>query len=151
MTGGGPNTVATAGATPPRRRRWAALGTFLALVAPTLLGCGGEDDGERAAVVQAGGSVTVIGREYTFEPEQVVVRGGGAGGDASVEAVLRNAGSLAHNLTVLQGERKVAGTRTIVGGKRSSARFSLAPGEYRFVCTVDGHEERGMVGTLEVR
>ena len=127
-----------------------ARGTFLGLVAATLLGCGGEDEGERATVVEAGGSVTVIGREYTFEPEQVVV-GGGAGGDASVEAVLRNAGSLAHNLTVVQGERKVAGTRTIVGGKRSSARVSLAPGEYRLVCTVDGHEERGMVGTLEVR
>lgn len=131
----------------------AVCGAALSLFAAGVVGCGGDDQGgkERAATARAGQAVDVAGREYSFDPNALTVEGGDAVGEVSVQLALRNRGGLAHNLTVVQGEREVAGTRTIVGGRSESVRLSLKPGDYRLVCTVDGHAEKGMVGTLQVR
>ena len=59
---------------------------------------------------------------------------------------LANRGKVVHDL-------RVAGKKTprIGPGKTATLRFGdLAPGTYRFICTVPGHAALGMRGTLTV-
>jgi plastocyanin len=126
--------------------------TALAIAAAGLVaaaGCGGDEDDEsgHTVTVQARDGVRVAGDEYSFDPDAVVVEGGGG----SLEITLDNQGALAHNLIVFDGETELGGTPTFSGGESASAQLELDPGTYRMVCTVDEHEELGMVGELEVR
>jgi plastocyanin len=125
-------------------RRLAAPFAILAVAA----GCGGEDgDGTaRTATVDAGGTLAVEAREYSFDPERAVLEGSGA---LTIE--LANEGDLAHNLRLVRGGRQVGGTPSFPGGRTESARVRLSPGTYEMVCTVGDHAELGMKGELEVK
>ena len=114
-----------------------------------IAGCGGDEGGEsgRTVTVQAHEGVRVVGDEYGFDPDTVVVEGGGG----SLEITLDNQGVIAHNLVVFDGETELGGTPTFPGGESASGRVELEPGSYRMICTVGDHEELGMVGELEVR
>ena len=46
--------------------------------------------------------------------------------------------------------KEVAGTELIAEGK-TTVSAELAPGTYTFLCTVPGHAEAGMEGTLVVK
>jgi uncharacterized cupredoxin-like copper-binding protein len=62
--------------------------------------------------------------------------------------VLHNAGFLAHNLTVDALGIQVVAAR----GLTSEAPITdPAPGTYEFYCSVSGHKQAGMVGTLVVQ
>ena len=91
--------------------------------------------------------IRVSADEYAFDPGRITVTG--ASGTLTVTLV--NRGTLAHNITVLEGERRVAGLRSFPAGEERSFRARIGPGEYRLVCTVADHEEKGMRGELEVR
>ena len=114
-----------------------------------IAGCGGGDGAEsgRMVTVQAREGVRVVGDEYSFDPDTVVVEGGGG----ALEITLDNQGAIAHNLVVFDGETELGGTPTFPGGESVSGRVELEPGSYRMVCTIGDHEELGMVGELEVR
>jgi plastocyanin len=125
-------------------RRLAAPLAVVALVA----GCGGDDQEEpgRTVTVDGGGAVSVIAREYSFDPERVVVEGGG---QLAIE--LDNDGDLAHNLRLRDGDRDIDGTPSIPGGRTVSLMTRLEPGTYEMICTVGDHAELGMTGELEVK
>ena len=126
--------------------RWLPPALCVALAA--LTGCGGDDDPPtRTTLVAAGEPVRVVGSEYAFDPGRIVV----AGGPAKLRITLDNQGSLAHNITVLQGETEVGGLSSFPEGEQRSTTVAVDTGSYRLVCTVADHEELGMVGTLEVR
>jgi plastocyanin len=113
-----------------------------------VVGCGDEDDGApgRAVTVPVGESVRVVGDEYSFDPERIVVRGPGR-----LRITLENRGDLAHNLKLVRAAAEVGGTPTLPGGRSESGTVSLVPGGSEMVCTVGDHAERGMVGTLRVK
>ena len=116
-------------------------------VCPLLaLGCGGDDRPKRTVTVPANGKLTVVGREYSFDPSGIVVKGAGR-----LTLTLRNEGSLAHNLKVLRGSEQVGGTPSFPGGQSRTALVVLEHGNYELVCTVGDHEELGMKGELTVR
>jgi plastocyanin len=124
------------------------LALALALCTPLAAGCGGDDEGEdagRTVTIPANTKVRVVGREYSFDPGTIVVRGAG-----TLTVTLRNAGSLAHNLKVFRGDEEIGGTSTFPGGQSGSARLNLEHGSYELICTVGDHEELGMTGTLRV-
>lgn len=124
----------------------------LALATVAVAGCGARAEEEgRAVTVPPGRSVEIVGDEFSFDPRTVRVEPGPAGGSARVEIRLINRGNLAHNVKVFEGQREVGGTPTFQAGMTRSTRLSLEPGEYRLVCTVGDHAERGMVGRLTVR
>ncbi len=118
------------------------------LAAVLITGCGGDDDqkGPNGPVktVPAGQPLRVVAKEYSFTPARV-----STGVSEPIRFELDNRGSLAHNLKVLRGDRELGGTPTSPEGRRNGS-VKLAPGKYRFVCTVGNHEQLGMVGELEV-
>jgi len=126
--------------------------TALAL-APLTLGvvaCGGDDDdggGGPAKTFAKGQPVHVKGQEYKFDPDNIVVEGGG--GPTTIE--FENGGSLAHNLRIEKGSQDVGGSPTFQGGETKSANVDLQPGEYTIICTVGDHADLGMKGKLTVR
>jgi plastocyanin len=61
-----------------------------------------------------------------------------------------NPSALEHDVAIEQGGKQIAISETIAKGK-TSVSADLAPGTYTFLCTVPGHAEAGMEGTLTVR
>ncbi len=112
-----------------------------------LAGCGDDDEPERTVTVPAGDEIRVKADEYSFDPTRVIVDGA----PPRIRLTLENAGSLAHNIRVLDGERDLGGVRSFSSGESRSANVTVPPGSYRLVCTVGDHEELGMTGDLEVR
>ncbi len=55
-----------------------------------------------------------------------------------------------HNLTIAQGSKVLGATPTFTGGKKSLT-LTLAAGTYTFYCSVPGHRQAGMEGTLTVQ
>jgi len=129
---------------PPFVRRLVPL---TALVLVLAAGCGDDDDEPgRTVAVESGSAVQVVADEYSFDPETIVLTGGG-----ELEVDLENAGSLAHNLRVLDGGNDIGGTPTFSGGQTRSGTVQVEPGEYELVCTVGDHADLGMTGKLTVK
>ncbi len=141
--------------------------TLMSVVALLALGagCGGGNDNNNASTTDTtttattkttgGGAAgakaaTVAMDEYSFKPDAVSISKGGT-------ITAENKGNLAHNLTIEQGPdpkkstKKLVGTSTFLGGKSEDVKVDLAPGKYSMVCTVPGHRELGMAGTVTVK
>lgn len=63
---------------------------------------------------------------------------------------LTNPAPLEHNVAIEQDGKQIAISETIIEGK-TSVSTDLTPGTYTFLCTVPGHAEAGMEGTLVVK
>jgi plastocyanin len=61
-----------------------------------------------------------------------------------------NPSAIEHDVAIEQGGNEIAVSDTITDSK-TSVSADLAPGSYTFLCTVPGHAEAGMEGTLTVR
>ena len=60
-----------------------------------------------------------------------------------------NAAALEHNVTIAEGSKVLGATPTFVRGSRTLT-LTLKPGTYTFYCSVPGHRQGGMEGTLSV-
>ena len=88
----------------------------------------------------AGDAVTVSGHEFMFDPTTVTIASGGT-------VTFTNTGTIEHNFTVKEDDSIVA---SAAAGASASVTVDLEPGTYTFVCSVPGHEQAGMTGTLTV-
>jgi plastocyanin len=62
-----------------------------------------------------------------------------------------NNSALQHNVTLVNSGNKILGkTPTFVGGSKSFSA-TLKPGTYTYYCSVPGHRQAGMQGTLTVK
>ncbi|MGH2974154.1 MAG: plastocyanin/azurin family copper-binding protein [Solirubrobacterales bacterium] len=61
-----------------------------------------------------------------------------------------NPAPLEHDVAIEQDGKQIAVSETLAEGK-TSVSADLAPGTYTFLCTVPGHAEAGMEGTLTVK
>ena len=138
----------------------------LALAALTLVACGGGDSDTAATTAETtaeskgggaegggsegGGSVIKIdaveGSGLEFVQKSVTTKAG----PATIE--FTNPQSLGHNVEIedASGE-EVAATEVITDSKTTASIDDLKPGKYTFYCSVPGHEEAGMKGTLTVK
>lgn len=66
-----------------------------------------------------------------------------------VTITMANMSPVEHNVTVAQGRTVLGATPTFQGGSRSIT-LKLKPGTYTFYCSVPGHRQAGMEGTLTV-
>ncbi len=58
---------------------------------------------------------------------------------------------LTHDVAIEDSSGKTIGKTELVAEGSNSAVVDLKPGEYTFYCTVPGHREAGMEGTLTVK
>lgn len=138
----------------------------LALVSAALVACGDDDDGttttettngaaaEGGQEAGGGGAAAGGGATLAFEADP-------AGGlaytttEATSEAGkvtidFKNPQPLAHDVAIEDsGGKEIAKTDVITEGEDSTTA-NLKPGDYTFYCTVPGHREGGMEGTLTV-
>jgi plastocyanin len=122
-----------------------------------LAGCGGDDkkgdDGgekSRDAVTVGHNQPIAFGAsEYAFQPKTVTVYAG-TSQPSVVRFVLRNNGSLAHDLHIQKDGSDLGGTAIFGPGKVESGEAKLGPGTYEFLCTVGDHAALGMKGKLVV-
>jgi plastocyanin len=61
-----------------------------------------------------------------------------------------NPSAITHDVCLESGGQELACSATIAQGKTSLSE-SLKPGSYTFYCSVDGHRQSGMEGTLTVK
>jgi plastocyanin len=106
---------------------------------------------ENSTAARGGTREQVAMREYKFEPKNLVVKYGST-------ITVTNEGEVAHNLTIERGpnprirSEKLTGTSTFIGGGSEPLQIRLPPGRrYSMICTVPGHRELGMVGTVRVK
>jgi uncharacterized cupredoxin-like copper-binding protein len=67
----------------------------------------------------------------------------------SVTLVMENPSALEHNIAV-RGDGVDEQGEVVGQGEESRVTVDLEPGEYEFYCSVPGHEDAGMKGTLTV-
>jgi plastocyanin len=134
---------------------------LLAIAPFGLAACGGDDDDETtdAATTQetttedsggtagGGGSTVSITADpsgaLAFEEDSAEASAG------SVTLELTNDSSTPHDVKVEGPDGDLGGTEVVSGGTASAA-VDLEAGEYTFYCSVPGHREAGMEGTLTV-
>jgi plastocyanin len=69
----------------------------------------------------------------------------------AVSVDFTNSSSLPHNVTIESSSgANVGATPTFAGGSKSLS-VNLKPGTYKFFCSVPGHRQAGMEGTLTVK
>jgi uncharacterized cupredoxin-like copper-binding protein len=83
------------------------------------------------------------GGQLSFDTKQLSAKAG------KVTFTLTNAAPLEHNLTIAQGSTVLGATPTFTGGSKA-VTLNLKPGTYTFYCSVPGHRQAGMEGTLSV-
>jgi plastocyanin len=117
------------------------LWSLFLLAALAIPACGGTDQPSGPP-----GPNEVVMTEYEFTPRNATVKSGAA-------LTVRNDGEIAHNLTIepsrSSGE-KLIGTDSFLGGRSEKLKVDIPAGRYAMVCTVPGHLQLGMAGTLRV-
>lgn len=133
-----------------------------ALAVPGLAACGGgDDDNENTSAATApatttapvgggGGGSTVdistpAGSDLAFDQKDVSAKAG------SLTIDYDNKQALQHDVKVEDSSGKELGGTDLVSSGTATATVNLQPGTYTFFCSVPGHREAGMEGTLTVK
>jgi plastocyanin len=100
-----------------------------------------------ASTAGAGSSLSVAadsGGQLKFDKTALTAKAG------KVSIDFTNMSSIGHNLTVEGSAGDVGATPTFEGGSKTLA-VSLKAGTYKFYCSVPGHRQGGMEGTITVK
>jgi plastocyanin len=138
----------------------------LALASTALVACGGGDDTTTTSETEAAGKANAA-------PESGKEEGGGGAStvefeadpsgelaytttEASAEAGsvtidFKNPQSLTHDVAIESSGGEEVGKTELIGEGETSTSVNLKPGKYTFYCSVPGHREAGMEGTLTVK
>ncbi len=147
--------------TPKRLLILISLTVFTLLLAA----CGGANNNADSSGDAAGSKSFEVSvkDEFTFQPNAITVQAG-----EEIEITFKNTGSVNHSFVILnegvtpedlvgasedeEHELLVMEMHEIAAGESSTETFTAPtqPGDYTFICTVPGHAQAGMVGTLTV-
>ena len=122
----------------------------------SLTACGGSDgaspvdnDSPDAADTTAAppqsdaAALQVVASDLAFDPTELTA----SAGQVTIELV--NEGALQHDVVIEEaGDARVAAAD---GGQTETGTVELEAGSYTFYCSVAGHRDAGMEGTLTVR
>jgi plastocyanin len=105
-----------------------------------------EGGGQTAPVSGPGGTLQLAASptDLAFDKTELSSEPG------EVTIDFENPATLEHNVAIEKDGEALAESETISQGK-TTVTADLAPGTYTFLCTIPGHAEAGMEGTLTVR
>ena len=138
----------------------------LALASVALAACGSSNSGSSTTATSGGGESTSGGGAAKEESG-----GGGStvkfetdpGGElayttttatakaGTVTVDFNNPQELTHDVAIEDSSGKEVGATELIAGGSDSTTVNLKPGTYHYFCTVPGHREAGMEGTLTVK
>ena len=101
---------------------------------------------DSSTTASSGGGQTVkIGEsEYKLDPSDATLKAG------SVTLDVTNDGTITHNLQI-EGNGVEETTDSLAPGDTGELTVDLKPGSYEMYCTIDGHKDLGMEGTVTVQ
>jgi len=128
-----------------------ATAAALAAIGLVLGGCG-----DAGTVKTDRPQVKLTLDEYRIVPQSLSIKAG------RMKFIVRNTGRLTHNLVIqvppknpdekAEPVNPTSRTDTMQPGQTAEPiKVTLAPGEYRLVCTIANHDDLGQYGTLTVR
>ncbi len=83
------------------------------------------------------------GGQLSYNTKQLAAKAG------TVTITMANMSPLEHDVTIAKGSTVLGATPKFIGGTRTLTLI-LKPGSYTFYCSVPGHRQAGMEGTLTV-
>lgn len=98
---------------------------------------------ENAAGGTASAALSFTAGDLFFDPKEATIVA-----NTDVQVTVQNNGALAHDW-VVQDQNQ--GTELLNPGDGVTINVNLPAGNYTFICTVPGHAEAGMTGTLTVQ
>jgi plastocyanin len=101
---------------------------------------GGSKGGGASTTLQLAASPT----DLAFDKTELSAKAG------KVTIDFENPSAIPHNVVIEEDGKELAGFEPIAEGKESVSA-DLEPGAYTFLCTVPGHAEAGMEGSLVVK
>lgn len=118
----------------------------LALAIVAALGvtaCGSKSDSKKDSNSSTGSTAATVSldaKEYEYIPKDATAKAG------STKIALNNTGTMEHDFTIDSLNLKI----TAPVGQSKDGTADLKAGKYDFYCSIPGHKESGMVGTLTV-
>jgi uncharacterized cupredoxin-like copper-binding protein len=109
-------------------------------------GGGSSSGGSSGGSTPTSGSITVTEKDFTITPSSITAK---AGDTLSVQ----NSGTVSHNLVIANSSNQIlAQTPLIQPGQSAQLPLpsTLAAGTYQAYCSVPGHRQQGMQGTLTI-
>jgi plastocyanin len=147
-------------------KKLAAL-LVLALASVALVACGGSDSstttssgeeagggaaaesGKESSGGEGGGSTVAFEADPNGELAYTTTEASAKAGNVTVD--FKNPQSLTHDVAIEDSSGKEVGKTELIGEGETSTTVDLKPGTYTYYCTVPGHREAGMEGTLTVK
>lgn len=137
----------------------------LALASVALAACGGSSDNsssEETAAETSGGAAAESGEksggggstldfeadpngELAYTATEATAKAG------KVTVDFNNPQGLTHDVAIENEKGETVGQTELVADEETSTTVNLKPGTYKYYCTVPGHREAGMEGTLVVK
>jgi len=93
-----------------------------------------RDDGSLVVVIEAG--------DLYYKPNTIAIPA-----NNDVFFTIRNVGALQHDFVI---DEPAVDSGMVVSGTSAQVTLNLAPGTYDFYCSVEGHADAGMIGTITV-
>jgi plastocyanin len=138
----------------------------LVLASTALVACGGSDSttttetgGESSGGAAAesgeksggseGGSTVKFEADPGGELAYTTTEASATAGKVTID--FNNPQTLTHDVAIEDSSGKEVGKTDLIGKEETSATVNLKPGTYTYFCTVPGHREAGMEGTLTVK
>jgi plastocyanin len=133
----------------------------LALAAFGLAACGGGDDETTAATTETEATTTAAGGggggggtiSFEADPSGALAytqtEVSGPAGDDTIE--FTNDSSTPHDVTIEDSSGSQVAQTDTISGDTADATANLPAGTYTFFCSVDGHRDAGMEGTLTIK
>lgn len=126
----------------------AALILFAASLALVACGGGGSSSTTGSGGAGEGGSTIHFEANPAGHLMFTTMKASGKAGDDTID--FDNPSSTPHNVAIEDSAgKKIAETKTISEGE-TSTKVELEPGTYTFFCSIPGHREGGMEGTLTI-
>ena len=122
-------------------RKFSAL--FVAVLAGALLALPAVGNAAGVTSTSSVVKLTALSSGLKYNTKVLRARAG------KVKLVFTNLSTLHHNVRLEIGETEFGGTKTI-GKGTTTTTVNLKKGKYNFYCSVPGHEDAGMHGTLIV-